>query len=226
MNYKIILLLVFIIPISLTAQNNMQQALKKGGWTGGLAGWIDWENFKTSDKIDDVNYDSKIDGYNFIISSRNGSLVENNGVFGFDFQWRQRDRITKPEPNPNNASESLNEKEWFLGLWARYYLPIEGELAFFFEGSGGYAVFSQNYEIIYGLYTEGYNYDAHADGFAYNAGVGLSLFVSQNAAFEITGRWEGGNLNGERDYKYRESNDLNVELGNIFILFGFQVYLR
>ena len=49
MNYKIILLLIFIIPISITAQNNMQQALKKGGWTGGLAGWVGWENFKTSD---------------------------------------------------------------------------------------------------------------------------------------------------------------------------------
>ena len=203
----------------------MEQALKKGGWTGGLAGWVGWENFKTSNKIDDVNYDSKINGYNFIISSRNGSLVENNGVFGFDFQWRQRDRTTKPDPNPNNSSESLNEKEWFLGLWARYYLPLEGELALFFEGSAGYAVFSKKYEIIYGQ-DAGYNYYENADGFAYNAGVGFSLFVSQNAAFEITGRWEGGSLNGSRDQQPAGSSELNVKLGNIFILFGFQVYLR
>ena len=39
----------------------------------------------------------------------------------------------------------------------------------------------------------------HANGFAYNAGVGFSLFVSPNAAFEITGRYEGGSLNGDQD---------------------------
>ena len=204
----------------------MEQALRKGGWTGGLAGWIGWENFKTSNKINDVNYDSKIDGYNFIISSRNGSFVENYGVFGFDFQWRQRDRTTKPDPNPNNSSESLNEKEWFLGLWARYYLPLEGELALFFEGSAGYAVYSEEYEIISTQEIVPPNYNASADGFAYNAGVGLSLFISQNAAFELTGRYEGGSLNGSRDFQYYSSNELNVDLGNVFILFGFQVYLR
>ncbi|MCW9066133.1 MAG: hypothetical protein OQJ78_07530 [Ignavibacteriaceae bacterium] len=216
---------MIVISISIYPQQNREQALRKGGWTGGLAGWVGWENFKTSNKIDDVNYDSKIDGYNFIISSRNGSLVENNGVFGFDFQWRQKDRTTKPDPNPNNANESLNEKEWFLGLWARYYIPLAGELAMYFEGSGGYAVFSKNYEIIYGQ-NAGYNYNEYADGFAYNAGVGFSLFVSPNAAFEITGRWEGGSLSGSRDIQPAGSSELNVERGNIYILFGFQVYLR
>ena len=220
------LLLILIISVLIFPQQNREQALNKGGWTGGLAGWVGWENFKISEKISDTNYDSKVDGYNFIFSSRNGSLVETNGVFGFDFQWRQRDRTTKPDPNPDNQSESLNEKVWFVGLWARYYLPIEGELAMFFEGSGGYAVFSQDYEIIYSVNGEGNNYEAFANGFAYNAGVGLTLFVSPNAAFEATGRWEGGSLSGERNYKYMDSNELKVELGNIFILFGIQIYLR
>jgi len=217
MNHKIILLFIFIISISVSAQNNMQQALKKGGWTGGLAGWVGWENFKTSDKIDDVNYDSKIDGYNFIISSRNGSLVENNGVFGFDFQWQQKDRTTSPDPNTNNQSEYLNEKIWFLGLWGRYYFPLKGELAMFIEGSAGYAVFDQE-QNKQGYGEADYFSGKSADGFAYNAGGGFSLFVSPNAAFEITGRWEGGSLNGDQD--------LNIKLSNISMLFGIQIYLR
>jgi hypothetical protein len=36
-----------------------------------------------------------------------------------------------------------------------------------------------------------------ATGFAYNAGIGLSSFISPNVAFEITGRYEGGSLNGD-----------------------------
>ena len=41
-------------------------------------------------------------------------------------------------------------------------------------------------------YTSGS--ETFANGFAYNGGIGLSHFVSQNAAFEMTGRWEGGSL--------------------------------
>ena len=223
---KYLLLIIIAISVSVYPQQNHEKALSKGGWTGGLAGWIGWENFKISEKVGDVNSNSKVDGYNFIFSSRNGSLVENNGVFGFDFQWRQRDRTTKPDPNPNNGSESINEKEWFLGLWARYYIPLEGELAMFIEGSGGYAVYSQDYENINSNNIDSSNYKASANGFAYNAGVGFTLFVSPNAAFEITGRWEGGSLNGDREYQYDGTNELNVKLSNIYILFGFQVYLR
>ena len=223
---KYFLLITIVISISVYPQQNREQALRKGGWTGGLAGWVGWENFNISEKVSDVNSNSKINGYNFIFSSRNGSLVENNGVFGFDFQWRQRDRTTKPDPNPDNSSESLNEKEWFIGLWARYYIPLAGELAMFFEGSGGYAVFSQDFENINSNDIDSLNYNAFANGFAYNAGVGVTLFVSPNAAFELTGRWEGGSLSGDRDYQYSDSSELNVKLGNIFILFGFQVYLR
>ena len=223
---KNLLLIIIVISVSVYAQQNREKALSKGGWTGGLAGWVGWDNFNISNKIGDTNYDSKVDGYNFIFSSRNGSLVETNGVFGFDFQWRQRDRTTKPDPNPDNSSESLNEKEWFVGLWARYYIPLAGELAMFFEGSGGYAVFSQDFENNNSSNIDSSNYNAFANGFAYNAGAGITLFVSPNAAFELTTRWEGGSLSGNREYQYYDSSELNVKLGNIFILFGFQVYLR
>ncbi len=223
---KHFLLIFILISLSVYPQQNREKALTKGGWTGGLAGWIGWENFNISENVGDVNSNSKVDGYNFIFSSRNGSLVEKNGVFGFDFQWRQRDRTTKPDPNPDNSSESLNEKVWFVGLWARYYIPLAGELAMFFEGSGGYAVFSQDFENYNYANIDSSNYNAFANGFAYNAGVGITLFVSPNAAFEFTSRWEGGSLSGNRDYQYYDTTDLNVKLGNIFILFGFQVYLR
>jgi hypothetical protein len=203
-----ILLLIFVISISIYPQLNREEALKKGGWTGGIAGWLGWENYDISENS------STVDGYNFIFSSRNGSIVETNGVFGFDFQWRERHRTTKG--SNSGQPETVKDKVWFIGLWARYYIPWGGNFAMFLEGSGGYAVFSKEYEISTLEYTSGS--ETFANGFAYNGGIGISHFVSQNAAFELTGRWEGGSLNGDED--------LNITLGNIFILFGFQIYLR
>jgi opacity protein-like surface antigen len=223
---KLLIFLIFLFTTSIFPQQNMNQALKKGGWTGGLAGWVGWENFNVSETNGDLISNSKVDGYNFIFSSRNGSLVENNGVFGFDFQWRQKDRTVTPDPNPSNISEINDESIWFLGLWARYYIPLEGEFAMFIEGSGGYASFSQKYDFATTEEPDLDNSNSSANGFAYNAGVGFSLFVSPNAAFEITGRWEGGTLSGNTEYTSGSSSDLEVKLSNIFILFGFQVYLQ
>lgn len=206
---KNILFIIFILSMSIYPQLNREEALKKGGWTGGMAGWVGWENYDVSEN------NSTVDGYNFIFSSRNGSIVETNAVFGFDFQWREKHRTIK-ESNPDKLSETVKDKVWFIGLWARYYIPWGGNFAMFLEGSGGYAVFSKEYEIVTDEYTSGS--ETFANGFAYNGGIGISHFVSQNAAFELTGRWEGGSLSGDED--------LNITLGNIFILLGFQVYLR
>ena len=223
---KITLFFVLIISTFIHPQLNREDALKKGGWSGGLAGWVGWENFDISENSTNVNEKSKIDGFNFIFSSRNGSIVETNGVFGFDFQWRQKNRTTKPDPNPNNLSDTENEKIWFLGLWARYYIPWGGNFAMFLEGSGGYAVFNQVNEYSTSQEQSLRRTESFANGFAYNAGIGVSNFVSPNVSFEITGRWEGGSLNGNREYSDGSKNDLNIKLGNIFILFGFQIFLR
>jgi hypothetical protein len=209
MKFKMIFFLLIVFAITLHSQQNREQALTKGGWTGGIAGWLGWENYDVSEN------DSEVDGYNFIFSSRNGSIVETNGVFGFDFQWREKHRKTTA-PSPDKLSETVKDKVWFIGLWARYYIPWGGNFAMFLEGSGGYAVFSKEYEIVTDEYTSGS--ETFTNGFAYNGGIGISHFVSQNAAFELTGRWEGGSLNGDED--------LNIKLGNIFILFGFQIYLK
>lgn len=223
---KIVLCLIMIVAATIYPQLNREEALKKGGWSGGLAGWVGWENFDLSENLGDATRNAKVDGFNFIFSSRNGSIVETNGVFGFDFQWRERNRTTTPDPNPNNTSESIDEKVWFLGLWARYYIPWGGNFAMFFEGSGGYAVYSQKNETITDLEYVPNNSESYANGFAYNAGIGISHFVSRNAAFELTGRYEGGSLSGENENYIGVKNDLNVKLRNIFILFGFQIYLR
>jgi len=223
---KIIFSFIILLSISIYPQINREEALKQGGWSGGLAGWVGWENFTTNVNLENESDNAKVDGYNFIFSSRNGSIVETNGVFGFDFQWRENHLTTKPEPNPENSSEILKDKVWFVGLWARYYIPFGGNFAMFFEGSGGYAVYSQKNETITNLEYAYYNNEAYANGFAYNGGIGISHFVSQNAAFELTGRYEGGSLNGENENYNGAKNDLNVKLKNIFILFGFQIYLR
>jgi len=218
MNIKNIFLLLVIVSATTYPQLNREDALRKGGWSGGMAGWLGWEHFKVSKNIGDMTQKSKVDGFNFIFSSRNGSIVETNGVFGFDFQWREKTSTTKPDPNLYNEIDYTKEKAWFLGLWARYYIPWGGNFAMFLEGSGGYAVFNQKTEYDGPGEDVPVKTESFANGFAYNAGIGVSNFVSPNVAFEITGRWEGGSLNGE--------NDLNVKLGNIFILFGFQIFLR
>jgi len=218
-----ILFLIITITAATYSQPNMVQALQKGGWTGGLAGWVGWENYKTDVNLGDRSEVAKVDGFNFIFSSRNGSIVETNGVFGFDFQWREKTRTTKPDPNPE---EYEKERVWFLGLWARYYFRLGGNFAFFIEGSGGYAVFNQVNEIVTTEEQSAIKVESSANGFAYNGGVGLSHFISSNAAFEITGRWEGGSLNGDKIYPSGSKNDFNIKLGNFFILFGFQIYLR
>jgi len=74
--------MIILLSMSIYPQINREEALKQGGWSGGLAGWLGWENYDVSEN------NSTVDGYNFIFSSRNGSIVETNGVFGFDFQWR------------------------------------------------------------------------------------------------------------------------------------------
>jgi len=225
-SFYTILFLIIIASAAIYSQPNIVQALQKGGWTGGLAGWVGWENYKTNVNLGDYSDVAKVDGFNFIFSSRNGSIVETNGVFGFDFQWREKTRTTKPDPNTYNLSEYEKDKVWFLGLWARYYFRLGGNFAFFMEGSGGYAVFNQVNEIVPAEEQSTIKLESSANGFAYNGGIGFSHFISTNAAFEVTGRYEGGSLNGHREYSDGSKNDLNIKLGNIFILFGFQIYLR
>jgi hypothetical protein len=224
---KNIILFFLILPtFFIYPQRNLEEALRKGGWTGGISGWVGWENYKTTTNIDDQSSNAKINGFNFIFSSRNGSIVEKNGVFGFDFQWREKTSTTKPDPNPDNTSVYKRDKEWFIGLWARYYIPMAGNFAMFLEGSGGYAVYNQVNETQSDLEYSTGKVEGYANGFAYNAGIGFSNFISPNAAFEITGRWEGGSLNGTMENSSVSSGDLNVKPRNIFILFGFQVFLR
>ncbi|MCW8804428.1 MAG: hypothetical protein OQK57_08530, partial [Ignavibacteriaceae bacterium] len=85
MNIKNILIIIILLSLPIYPQLNREEALKKGGWSGGIAGWLGWENFDLSQNLGDVTQKSKVDGFNFIFSSRNGSIVETNGVFGFDF---------------------------------------------------------------------------------------------------------------------------------------------
>ena len=84
--------MIILLSISTIPTKNREEALKKGGWSGGMAGWVGWENYDVSENRDATEV---VDGYNFIFSSRNGSLVETNGVFGFDFQWREKHRTIK-----------------------------------------------------------------------------------------------------------------------------------
>jgi opacity protein-like surface antigen len=222
----IILFPILLVAPSIYSQLNREAALSKGGWSSGIAGWVGWENYKTTNNLGDNSEVSKNNGFNFTLSVHNGNVVETNGIFGFEFQWQEKSNTEKPDPNPENSSEYVRDRKWFLGLWARYYMPLGGNFAMFLEGSGGYSVFNQK------SINDGpgeslpVKAESFANGFAYNAGVGVSNFISPNVAFEITGRYEGGSLNGDKKNNDGSQNALNVKRGNIFILFGFQIFLR
>ncbi|MCK7522823.1 MAG: hypothetical protein MZV64_36660 [Ignavibacteriales bacterium] len=105
-----------------------------------MAGWVGWENFDLSESSDDVTENLKsMDLILFSVRATEASLKQ---MVSSDliFNGVKEHRTATPDPNPENISESINEKVWFIGLWARYYIPWGGNFAMFLEGSGGYAV--------------------------------------------------------------------------------------
>ncbi len=188
--------------------------LTKGGWVGGLSGNVSWDNYKINN--------SQIDGFNFSVSSRNGRFVLNDLSVGFDFQWSEKEKTS------DNFYTEFN-RLGFAGLWIRYYIPFFGTgLAMYPEVSAGYGNFKFSVEK---NYTGGVepavvnNNSISADGFAYNIGLGITKFISNTIAFEITGRYQGGSLSGNYEY-YDKSQEHKIELSNIDILFGIMIYLK
>lgn len=111
MKFYFLFLFLRIFTIALHSQKNREQALIKDRWTCVLSGWVSRENFNISENVGDGNWDSKIDGYNIILSSRNGSLVKTNGVFVLIFNGAKEIVPKKPIGEPDNSSEETKEKE-------------------------------------------------------------------------------------------------------------------
>jgi len=75
-NIKILFSLIILLSISLYSQQNREIALTKGGWSGGIAGWLGWENFDLSENLGDATRNAKVEGFNFIFSSRMAALLK------------------------------------------------------------------------------------------------------------------------------------------------------
>lgn len=207
---------IFLISILLFVTQTYAQEtiipLTKGGWVGGLSGNVSWDDYKIND--------SEIDGFGFSVSSRNGRFVISDLAVGFDFQWSEKEL-------GKNISNSEFNRLGFVGLWIRYYIPFFGTgLAMYPEVSAGYGNYKieKNYENS----VWGNHQNLSADGFAYNIGIGITKFVSNNIAFEITGRYQGGILSGEDSHPALDVDDteIEIELANIDILFGIMIYLK
>jgi len=226
-----LILTIFWFTISIDGQSTIIP-LMQNGWVGGLSGNLGWDNYsvKASNDAMDMEYvDSKVNGFNFTISSRNGKFVENNSVLGFDLQWEQNSLTTTPQNISGNKSYT-KERLGFIGLWMRYYIPFIGTgWAIFPEASLGYGNFKSVEEdypppissMMYITETT-----ATADGFVYNVGLGATMFVSNNIAFEATGRYQGGKLKGDYEFAGETVDNLEIKLSNIDVLFGIMIYLR
>lgn len=197
--------------------------LTEGGWVGGLSGNVSWNAYNSSASNTANNYDSKSDGFGFSVSSRNGHFVINNLSVGFDLQWSENELTTKHI----DGSEDYNKNRLgFFGLWSRYYISFMGTgWAIFPEISLGYGNFKSIMDPI-NYQTVVQKNETSADGFVYNLGFGATMFVSNNVAFEITLRYQGGTLKGDLDDKGEQFDNLEIELSNIDILFGIMIYLK
>ena len=225
--FRKIIFTLFTLTMIINAQGTIIP-LMQDGWVGGLSGNLGWDNFTINAGNENINVDSKAKGFGFIISSRNGRFVEDNAVLGFDLQWEENNLTTTPQSGL--GSETSNKKRLgFIGMWVRYYIPFIGTgWAIYPEASAGYG----NYKSIdngneppqSSLYIE--ETIANADGFVYNVGVGATLFVSNNIAFEAPGRYQGGKLKGNYELNNESLDNLEIKLSNIDILFGIMIYLR
>lgn len=190
--------------------------LTEGNWIGGLSGNVSWDDYKINN--------SQIDGFGFSVSSRNGMFVQNDLSIGFDFQWSEK------ELNNSYYSSEYN-RLGFVGLWIRYYIPFFGTgIAMYPEVSVGYGNYKSTTTTI-GNHLDSFGPDVFiggnyisADGFAYNIGLGVTKFILNTIAFEITARYQGGKLTG--DHEFYEDQDYEIELSNVDILFGIMLYLK
>jgi len=227
---------IFLLTIIINAQGTIIP-LMQDGWVGGLSGNLGWDNYTINAGNENFDVDSKAKGFGFIISSRNGRFVEDNAVLGFDLQWEQNSLTTEPMGSLSNGSsfpagieKYTKTRLGFFGLWMRYYIPFIGTgWAIYPEASLGYGNYHSTNEFTEatgGTMTS--NTSASADGFVYNVGLGATMFVSNNVAFEATGRYQGGKLKGNYEFAFTGEtlDDLEIKLSNIDVLFGIMVYLR
>lgn len=230
MNLKINLPFIAIIATVFFVINSLINAqgtiipLMQGGWVGGLSGNLGWDNYSINASNSNLDVNSKVKGFNFTISSRNGRFVENNSVIGLDLQWEQKNSTTTPQ-NLTGGESYIKERLGFIGLWMRYYIPFIGTgWAIYPEASLGYGNFkSIEDELRLELRRRK---EISADGFAYNVGFGATMFVSNNIAFEATGRYQGGKLKGDYEFAEETADNLEIKLSNIDVLFGIMIYLR
>ncbi|NOX67181.1 MAG: outer membrane beta-barrel protein [Chlorobi bacterium] len=230
MNFKIkstiitIILTIFWFTISINGQGTIIP-LMQNGWVGGLSGNLGWDNYSINASNSLLNVDSKVKGFNFTISSRNGRFVENNAVIGFDLQWEQKNSTITPQNNIVSSESYEKEQLGFIGLWMRYYIPFIGTgWAIYPEASAGYGNFKSVSERRVNNFTSKNN--ASADGFVYNVGLGTAIFVSNNIAFEATARYQGGKLKGDYEFTGQTLDNLEIRLSNIDVLFGIMIYMR
>ncbi|VAX18502.1 hypothetical protein MNBD_IGNAVI01-2189, partial [hydrothermal vent metagenome] len=176
MNLRIIstFITVILTLFSLTGFINAQGTiipLMQGGWVGGLSGNLGWDNYAINASSSNFGIDSKVTGFNFTISSRNGRFVEDNSVIGFDLQWEQSNSTATPQ-GLSGSEPYTKERLGFIGLWMRYYIPFIGTgWAIFPEASLGYGNFKSVDEnrpppISSQMYIT--KTIAAADGFVYN----------------------------------------------------------
>ncbi|MDT3741406.1 MAG: hypothetical protein RO257_18110 [Candidatus Kapabacteria bacterium] len=194
-------------------------------WIFGIAGNAAFDNNHADLNSTGLSNKSNISNTSYNINSRNGRMLFKNVAVGMDLQWSNNNQNIKPDPNPTNAEQIDYEVLGFIGLWGRFYQPFANDkYALFGEFSIGYLSYhDESNNKGNGQSIE--NHITDADGLGYNLGLGASLFATKHVAFELTARYELGELTGKTTTLTEEELDFKINQKRINLLLGIQVYL-
>ena len=208
---EIFVTLNFLLITNFYAQKIDTVRLTSGTWISGVEGGI--SNNKTlapggTDMEQSVDY---------VFNFNSGLFVSNRIALGLNA------KLTKS--GETRTTYKLSREEFYLGPWARYYIPVQHNWYLYPELGVSFV----NY------YSETRNDNQvdnsmiSAQGFGVNPGIGLVYFVSKSAAFSIRWNYQWSSVSG----KYEEvsinstvSQPIkNYQYGKSSLFFGFQLYI-
>lgn len=158
------------------------------------------------------------------LATRNGYFISRNLALGFEFNWEQGRSDSRPDPNPTSYRFKQFDRHLFVGPLLRYYQPLSVRWFTFPELSVGYRHYmgemEENSSMLSTLPATTY-----ARGVGINAGAGIGYYLSRNIVLDATLRYSYNWLSGSYQIPGQQDLDINMQGGEIGILFGLQLLM-
>jgi len=131
-----------------------------------------------------------------------------------------------PDTKVSEESFELDQDEFFVGPWVRYYIKVQDkDFAFYPEFSIGAMTgrYRRETQDLTRSYTKN-----ELTGWGYNAGIGMAILLTPRYTLDLGGRYGGGQLKGEEERLPTgevRSSDLKVTRNRFDVKVGFNVLL-